>query len=151
MKRTFYFIILLLLPVLTAAGQVIDPVHWEFTARKTGENTYDVYATASMDDPWHIYSQYTDEGGPLPTTFDFKEQPGLSFRGKPSESGALIEKYEGVFMVDTRYYAGMVDFIQKVEKHTAKPVGMKGSVTYMACTEEQCLTPQEVEFEVVLD
>lgn len=143
--------LLLLLTGSTLSAQLMDPVQWEFTAQRTGEGTYAVTATATIEEPWHIYSQYTDEGGPLPTSFEFKEGPGIQLKGKPREEGALIERYEAVFMVDTRYYASTVDFVQTVAVKGKAPVELEGAVRYMACTDEQCLVPTEVEFKVVLD
>ncbi|RAV29474.1 protein-disulfide reductase DsbD domain-containing protein [Sinomicrobium soli] len=137
--------------VFSLSAQVLDPVHWKFTAKKTGDNIYEVYATATLDDPWHIYSQYTDEGGPVPTILTFEDNPDVVLKGKPDEEGSLIEKYEDVFMVDTRYYAEQVSFVQKLEKQGMGTATLKGSVTFMACTDEQCLVPQEVEFVVALE
>lgn len=135
----------------TVSGQLLEPVQWKFSSKKTGEKSYEVHLTAEMEYPWHIYSQYTEEGGPLPTTIVFKDSPAVKLKGKPGEKGDLIEKYEAVFMVDTRYYAGTVDFVQLVEVQKKGPATLEGSVTFMACTDEQCLVPQEVEFKIVLN
>ncbi|UGU15733.1 hypothetical protein LS482_18885 [Sinomicrobium kalidii] len=133
------------------SAQGIDPVEWKFTSKKLDSQTYEVRISAEMEYPWRIYSQHTEEGGPIPTAIEFRENPAVELKGETKEEGSLIEKYEEVFMVDARYYMGIVDFVQqvKVEKKTAQ--ALEGSVTFMACTDEQCLTPQQVEFNVRLN
>jgi len=150
MKKTIIGAIILLYSGLLSA-QILEPVTWAFSSKKTGENTYQLMATATMDNAWHIYSQYTDEGGPFPTEFVFTKNNTIILKGKPKEQGELIEKFESVFMVDTRYYDGSVTFVQEIRTKTDKPVTLEGYVTFMACNDDMCLPPTEVEFEVVLN
>ena len=133
------------------SAQIFNPVIWEFTSKKIDDSTYEIHVKATVEHQWHIYSQYTEEGGPLPTTLTFEGNPNVKLKGKAREVGNLIEKYEEVFMVETRYYADSVDFVQVVTTKTKLPLKLSGSVTFMACTDEQCLTPQEEEFEVTLN
>lgn len=100
------------------------------------DKTYEIKATAKMEPSWHIYSQYTDDYGPLPTAFTFTKNPCVILKGKPAELGETIEKYEEVFMVNTRYYSHEVKFIQPVKTTTDKPITLKSYVTFMACTDE---------------
>ncbi|MBC9795123.1 protein-disulfide reductase DsbD domain-containing protein [Sinomicrobium weinanense] len=153
MKTQLYILSVFLFAAITASSQGLDPVEWRFTSKKLDNQTYEVRISAEMEYPWHIYSQYTEDGGPVPTTIAFKGNPGVKFEGDPKEEGSLIEKYEEVFMVDTRYFEGMVDFVQVVqlENGSDRPVTLEGSVTFMACTDQQCLLPQEVEFNVKLN
>ena len=87
----------------------------------------------------------------MPTSFEFKDSSGIRLKGKPREEGVLIERYEEVFMIDTRYYSRTVDFVQTVEVEGKSSVVLEGAVRYMACTDEQCLVPTKVEFKMVFD
>ncbi|WP_418501827.1 protein-disulfide reductase DsbD domain-containing protein [Flagellimonas sp.] len=153
MKHIRYILSLLLLSTLRMVAQNEDPVEWEFSAKAVDKDTYEVIMTASMEHPWHIYSQYMEDGGPVPTTITFTENPAIQLVGEAKEDGIPIEKYEDVFMLDTRYYEGVVHFVQtvKVNANTETPVTLEGTVLFMACSEEQCLTPQEREFKVTLN
>lgn len=133
------------------SAQGLSPVEWKFTSKKLDNQTYEARISAEMEYPWHIYSQYTEDGGPLPTTITFRENPVIELKGEPTEKGSLVEKYEEIFMMDTRYYEGIVDFVQRVKLLKDIPQNLQGSVTFMACTDEQCLTPQEVEFDIRLN
>lgn len=152
MKNIRYILFLLLLSSLHMGAQNEDPVEWEFSAKAVDKDTYEVYLTAEMEHPWHIYSQFMEDGGPVPTTITFKANPDVQLIEGPKEDGVPIERYEDVFMLDTRYYEGMVHFVQTVKlKAVAKtPIILEGTVLFMACSDEQCLMPQEKNFMVTL-
>ena len=153
MKNIRYILLLVLLFSLRMGAQNGDPVEWEFSAKAVDTDTYEVIMTATMEHPWHIYCQYMEDGGPVPTAITFKGHPAVKLIGDPKEDGVPIEKYEDVFMVDTRYYEGVVHFVQtlKLKAGAKTPMTLEGAVLFMACSEEQCLTPQEKRFRVILD
>ena len=142
-----------LLFTLPMAAQYDGPVEWSFSAKAVDQDTYEVRMTATMEYPWHIYSQFMEDGGPVPTAITFKDNPAIELLGDAEEDGVPIEKYEDVFMVDTRYYQGVVHFVQTVKLNAGAktPVTVEGTVLFMACSDEQCLTPQEKRFRVTLD
>ncbi len=142
-----------MLSSLWIGAQNGEPVEWEFSTKAVDKDTYEVIMTASMEHPWHIYSQYMEDGGPVPTTITFTENPAIQLVGETKEDCIPIEKYEDVFMLDTRYYEGVVHFVQTVKLRTGTkaPVTVEGTVLFMACSDEQCLTPQERHFKVTLD
>lgn len=152
MKNIRYIVFALMLSSLRMGAQNAEPVEWEFSTRALDKDTYEVIMTASMEHPWHIYSQFMEDGGPVPTTITFTENPAIQLIGEAKEDGIPIEKYEDVFMLDTRYYEGVVHFVQtvKLNVNTKTPVTVEGTVLFMACSDEQCLTPQEKRFRVIL-
>lgn len=149
MKKALIITMAILYSGLLSA-QISNPVKWSFSSKKVADKTYEITATAKMDASWHIYSQYTDEGGPLPTSFTFTKNSQVILKGKPLEKGVLVKKFEEVFMVDTRYFNHEVKFVQTVKTTSDKPTTLKGSVTFMACTDEQCLPPTDADFEIIL-
>ncbi|HEX9826074.1 MAG TPA: protein-disulfide reductase DsbD domain-containing protein [Flavobacteriaceae bacterium] len=152
MKKIIFIIGVLYVQSISA--QILKPVKLSFSSNKIDSNIYEVHLKAQVDTGWHIFSQYSeqDDGiGPLPTSITFKQNDMVAIQGKPKEVGELQEKFEEVFEVNTKCYYNEVVFVQKVKTKTNKPVILEGTITYMACKDEQCLTPQEVEFEVVLN
>lgn len=135
---------------MMVSAQGNDPVAWEFSSRKIADQRYEVHISALVEYPWRIYSQHTDEGGPLPTVIAFEDNKAVKLQGMVEEEGSLIEKYEEIFMVNARYYQGKVDFVQQVKVDEEIPQHLAGSVTFMACSDAQCLTPQEIRFKVRL-
>ncbi|MGS2741850.1 protein-disulfide reductase DsbD domain-containing protein [Sinomicrobium sp. M5D2P17] len=151
MKKWLFLLWIFFFQAAMVSAQGLDPVEWKFASKKLDDKTYEVRISAEMEYPWHIYSQHTEDGGPLPTEIVFTDHPAVALEGEVKEEGSLMEKYEEVFMVDTRYYEGAVDFVQTVKVKKDTPQVLEGNVTFMACTDEQCLTPQQIRFNVRLN
>lgn len=134
-----------------ASAQAKNPVAWKFEAKKKDATTYEVVITATIDKPWHIYSQNTGAGGPIPTKFTFKPNPLLAITGKVTEKGKLEKIYDKNFKVDVLYYSNSVVFTQIVKlKNANAKSSITGTVEYMVCDDEQCLPPKKQSFDIKL-
>ena len=78
-------------------AQKPNPVKWTFTAIKKSDKQYEVVASATIDAPWHMYSQFVS-GGPIPTTFTFSKNPLIQLAGKTKEKGKLQKMYDKNFI-----------------------------------------------------
>jgi hypothetical protein len=141
-----------LLLVLTSGAEAFaqTPYSWDFTAKKTGFNTYEIHCKVNVNTPWHTYSQFTPDGGPVPTKFIFAKNPLYRLDGNVKEDGKMIIKHETVFGVDVKYFDGTVDFVQKIKFNGIAKTNFTGSVTFMVCNDEQCLPPATQKFSVPL-
>jgi hypothetical protein len=135
-------------------GQFIlaqDPLHWEFSAKKTGEGQYELHLKATVQEPWHTYSQTTPDGGPLPTKIVFTKNPLIKTAGTIKEVGELKTIHDEAFGVDVKYFSGNVDFVQVVTLRQGKvKTNLTGTVEYMVCDDHQCLPPKTVPFSIPL-
>lgn len=132
---------------LRVAGQV----SWRFSAKKIANQTYEIHLKAAVDDPWHIYSQNSPKGGPLPTKITFTKNPLLLLQGKAKEEGDMQMEHSTVFDVDVYSYKDSVDFVQTVKLKSKVKTTVSGTIEFMACTNEQCLAPQTIPFTVKID
>jgi len=142
--------LLLVIAVLFAAGahaQILTPVHWSYAAKKTGANEATVLIRATMDDGWHIYSQYVKEGGPVKTSFTFPASKIYTVVGKTIEP-TPITKFEKAFGIDVSYFEKTVTFQQKIKLKSATGATVKGQLEYMTCNDQKCLPPETVAFSV---
>lgn len=148
MRKIVFFLTLTLLS-LAGFSQIKDPVKWSATSVKKGDN-YEVTLTATLPKPWHIYSQKTGDGGPLPTKLTFAKNPLLNLVGNVKEEGRLKEEYDKNFDTKVKYYGDKVDFVQtvKVKGNVKTNVGV--TVEYMTCDDSQCLPPTKKTFNVAL-
>ncbi len=143
MKR-FICIFLLLFSVFRVTAQILDPVAWETSVEKVGDNQYILVTKAIIDAGWHLYSQNVPEDGPIPTTFRYDTtSPGLTLIGKTEEEkGHVVE--DPVFEMTIKYFDGQVAFKQKVE--LAQDVSqVQATVEYMVCDDTRCLAPTEID------
>jgi len=149
MKR---IILLLSLFFITVAGiaQLKDPVQWNFIAAKKSDKVYDVTFTAAITKPWHIYSQTTPAGGPVPTKIVFKTNPLITVSGKAKENGSLKNVHDQYFGVDVKYFDNKVEFVQTVNLKSNVKTNIAGTIEYMVCNDEECLPPKKVPFDLKL-
>lgn len=133
-----------------ANSQVVKPVSWSFTSKKTGAGEYEVHLTATILSGWHIYSQTTPAGGPVPTSVSFTKNPLVTFNGSISENGKMEQKHEAIFGVDVKQFSGKVVFVQKIKLISQVKTSISGQVEYMVCDDKQCLPPATVPFTLQL-
>ena len=149
MKKQYLIFFSFLMGISAVYAQ--KPYEWTFSAKKMPDKKFEVHCTIDLKPPWHVYSQFTPEGGPLPTKFEFVKNPLYSLSGFAKENGKLITRHETVFDVDVKYFDGKVDFVQVVKiKGTAK-TNINGSVTFMVCNDEQCLPPTTQKFSLAFN
>ncbi|HPH84381.1 MAG TPA: protein-disulfide reductase DsbD family protein [Ferruginibacter sp.] len=133
-----------------AFAQIENPVKWMYTAKKTGNKTYELHMTANLDNKWHIYAQDAGEG-PEPTSFSFSKNPLVKLDGKVAENGKLEKTYDPNFKSTLKYYSNKVDFVQKITLKSAATTVVKGTVSYMVCDDHKCLPPKEIPFSIKVD
>ena len=135
--------------LLATNAQVQNPVKWKYEAKKKGVN-YEVVITATVDKPWHIYSQNTGKNGPIPTTITFKTNPLITLNGKVKEAGKLEKIYDKNFQTDVLFYSGSVVFTQPIKVKAGIKTNISGTVEYMVCDDEKCLPPTKKTFDIKL-
>ena len=149
MKR-IALLITLFLAAIVGKAQPKDPVQWNFAAAKKADKIYELTFTATILKPWHIYSQLTPSGGPVPTKIVFKRNPLVSVNGKAKEDGSLKNVHDQYFGVDVKYFDSQVAFIQTVNLKSNVKTNIAGTIEYMVCNDEECLPPKKVPFDLKL-
>jgi hypothetical protein len=144
------FIALMTLPAL-AFSQVKNPVKWTYSAKKLAAGKYEVHMTATVEKGWHIYSQTTPEGGPVPTQFTFTKNPLVTLSGPVKEVGKMETHFEKLFDVNVKQFSDKVDFVQVVTVKGTVKTNLAGKVEYMLCDDKQCLPPASQSFSIALN
>jgi hypothetical protein len=127
-----------------------DVVNWSYTVKKVSDKTYEFHMKANVQSPWHIYSQNTPVGGPVPTKISYIKNPLMVPFGRVKENGNLLQKHEEVFGVDVKYYNDIVEFVQVVKVKKEVKTNIQGTIEFMTCNDEQCLPPRTIYFSVKL-
>ena len=55
-------------------AQVEEPVKWKNSIEKISNDEFWLIMQATIEKDWHMYSQFTPDGGVLPTVFEYKNQ-----------------------------------------------------------------------------
>lgn len=145
MKRILLCTALPLLLAFSVAGQIKNPVRWSTSWTKTGTQEVELVFTAAIDPGWYVYSQFLDDGGPIPTSFSFKAGSHFQLLGKAKEEGKRKEGFDEIFGMNVVKFSGTVNFRQRVKVLDPK-VPVEGYLEYMTCDNEQCLPPTEEDF-----
>ena len=149
MKRIVTLGILLVISNIIFA-QIQNPVEWTVSSKKIADKTYEIHLTAIINKGWHVYSQTTPDGGPVPTSISFTKNPLLIFQGKAKEVGKLEKHNEPLFGVDVKQFSDKVDFVQVVKLKAQVKTSVDAAVEYMVCNDKQCLPPSTKKFSIAL-
>ena len=134
---------------LSASSQILKPVKWAYSAKKISKTEAIVAIRATIEDGWHLYSQYMADGGPIKTSFTFAPAKTYSVNGKTAEPKP-VTKFEKTFDMNVSYFEKTVTFTQKIKLTGAANPVVKGTVEYMVCDDSQCLPPETVDFSIAV-
>jgi DsbC/DsbD-like thiol-disulfide interchange protein len=149
MKGIVLVITVMIFAVTGVFAQIHKPVKWTVASKKLNNKEAVVFIKATIQSGWHIYSQNTKDGGPIPTSFTFGKATEYTLTGKTAEPKPKI-KHEEVFKMDVGYFINEVIFQQKVALKNGKAT-VKGAVEWQACDASQCLPPDEYSFAVIIN
>ena len=141
MKKAFYLIIGLFI-ISNSFSQIIDPVKWSTKIEKISETEFNLVATGKIEDQWHVYSQFTPDGGSLPMELSFKNKKGnFELIGKAVES-PYKKAFNDVFGVEEYYFEKTVTITQKIKITNPKTAQIKLVLDYQVC-KESCINDRK--------
>ena len=96
-------------------AQIVEPVKWSSSVVKVSDTEVDLIISASIENNWHLYSQFTPEGGALPLVFTFKNQKGnYQLIGKTKE-GKFKKSFNEIFEIEEYYFQTSAKFTQRIK------------------------------------
>ena len=140
MKKIFTFLALLSM-ALVSMGQILDPSKWSFSVKDLSENESELVFTAVLQDGWHLYSQYTDDAGPIATYFQFNKSDDYALVGKVSEPKPH-EEFDKDFGCTVRSFSGKVVFRQKIRRISPRISRLPVSSAFRCVTMVRALLPR---------
>lgn len=139
--------------VMVAQGQSqgLNPVNWNFTSKKTGDKTYEIRLSATIQSGWHLYSQSQPEDAiAIPTGITFNSNPLLTLENKVKEVGKMEKFHDEKLELSANQYSNKVEFVQVVKLKANAKTNISGSVEYQTCDDKKCLPPKTVNFNIAL-
>ena len=120
-------------------AQIVEPVKWSSSVVKVSDTELDLVITANIEDNWHLYSQFTPEGGALPLVLTYKNQKGnYQLVGKTKE-GKYKKVYSDIFEIDEYYFSGIAKFTQRVKIINPKLKTIDVFADGQACIDGRCV------------
>lgn len=124
-------------------AQLLDPAKRSYSVKETSATEAELIVTVKLDQGWHMYSQHTDENGPLATEFAFEKSSDYQLVGavrepKPHEE---VDPLFGNAVVKS--FEGTVVFRQKIKRLSQKDFTVKGTISYQLCNNGSCIAPED--------
>src|SRR5690606_26877123 len=116
------------------------PVTWTFNYQEKGDKIT-VTATAKIAKNWSVYSQFTEDNGPIPTSFYIGDVK-VVFK----EKSKPVKQIDALFEVEVIKFKNEAVFTYEIEKKLLS--AREGRVEYMCCDDEKCLPPTDVAFKI---
>jgi thiol:disulfide interchange protein len=123
-------------------------VKWSSKTEKISDTEFNLVISGKIDNGWHVYSQFTPDGGPLSMVLTFINSKGnYELVGKAVES-PYKKQFNDVFGVDEYYFEKNVTVTQKVKITNPKTDKIKLSVDYQVCKESCINDKKEFVFDI---
>lgn len=120
-------------------AQIVEPVKWSSSVVKVSDTEVDLIISASIENNWHLYSQFTPEGGALPLVFTFKNQKGnYQLIGKTKE-GKYKKSFNEIFEIEEYYFQTSAKFIQRIKILNPKLKTVSLLADGQACIDGKCV------------
>lgn len=120
-------------------AQIVEPVKWSSSVVKVSDTEVDLIISASIENNWHLYSQFTPEGGALPLVFTFKNQKGnYQLIGKTKE-GKYKKSFNEIFEIEEYYFQTSAKFTQRIKILNSKLKTISLLADGQACIDGKCV------------
>ena len=117
----------------------LEPVTWKNSIESLGEARYRLHFEAQIATKWHLYSQYSNPEGAIPTEFKFAEE-GVGYKriGLVEESESVLE-YDSVFEMELTFFNENAQFYQEIIITDSSLPFISVEIEYQACDDELCI------------
>ena len=113
-NKTIVFLLFFIFAFANSNAQILEPVKWTSKIEKKGNNAILIF-DGTIEKDWHMYSQFTPEGGPLALEIVFKNQKGnYELVGKAKE-GKTKTAFNDVFGVNETFFVGKAHIEQEIK------------------------------------
>ncbi len=126
-----------------------DPVQWTPSVAKENDSIYVISLIGTIEKDWHLYSQYSPEGGSQPAIFNYDNQNNSFLLLGNTEESQTYSEYSDVFNVTEIFFKDSVTFKQVVKIKDKGLSEISFSIDYQVC-KEVCI-PNIVRFTVDLE
>ncbi|MDW8852064.1 cytochrome c biogenesis protein CcdA [Flavobacterium sp. MMLR14_040] len=113
-NKTIVFLLFFIFAFANSNAQILEPVKWTSKIEKKGNNAVVIF-DGTIEKDWHMYSQFTPDGGPLALEIVFKNQKGnYELIGKAKE-GKTRTAFNDVFGVNETFFEGKAHIEQEIK------------------------------------
>ncbi len=138
---SFFFFVL---PFLGQSQDDENPVVWETDVNQLSDTEYELIVKGEIFEGWHVYSQFTAEGGSLPSEFTYKDVGTDYELIGPSLESKTVTEFSDIFEVEETFFKQQAIFRQKIRLLDTNVSQIKVNLFYQVC-KEVCI-PADIDF-----
>ena len=137
MKKTA-LLFFLLLSFIAGKAQIIEPVKWTSKIEKKSDSEYVLIFNATIEENWHMYSQFSADGGGLPLLVEFNNaENNFEPVGQAKESETHKE-YNDIFEVEETFFSNKAELQQTIKVSNTDNALVQVALKYQVC-KESCI------------
>ena len=123
-------------------AQILEPVKWTTKLEQKSDGHFLLIFDGTLEKDWHMYSQFTPDGGPLPLEIAFKNQLGnFSLIGKAKE-GKTKTAFNDVFGVNEVFFETKAHIVQEIAITNLKITSIEATLNYQTC-KDVCINSEK--------
>lgn len=149
MRHIIIGFFLLAIQFLSFSQDDENPVLWSHEVNKISDTEYELIIKGDIYEGWHVYSQFTDEGGALPSEFTFSKVGEEFELVGGTEESKTVKEYSDIFEVEETFFKEEAIFTQRIKLLNPSTKQVKVNLFYQVC-KEVCI-PADVDFVFSLD
>ena len=123
--------VLFLFGIFYLNAQIEEPVVWKSVVEQLSEDRYLLKFDAEIAPKWHLYSQFSNPEGAIPTEFVFDQIMGYKLIGDVKESESITD-FDQVFEMDLTYFNNRASFEQQIQITNQQLNQVKVEINYQA-------------------
>ena len=132
---------------LAIYAQIYDPVKWQSAVENLSATGAELKFTAVIEAGWSMYAIDIEEGGPVPTSFAFKENPAFELIGGVEQVTKPDVKLDPHFNMNVGKFNNLAVFKQKIRILKSESFVVNAEVEFMCCDDKTCIAPKTVDFD----
>ncbi len=143
MKYILASLLLLFLATPVFSQTEEEPVLWSQEITKISDSEYELVMKGIIMEGWHVYSQFTADGGSLPSEFTFVNQGSdYELLGGTRES-ETIKEFSEIFDVEETFFKKEAVFTQKIKLLNLATTQIQVDLFYQVC-KEVCIAKDQI-------
>jgi thiol:disulfide interchange protein DsbD len=122
-----------------SAGWSQDPVKWRHELQQIDSTTLEIQHRASIEKKWHLYSQFSNPEGAIPTEFIYTGADSTLVLLEGVKESKSITAFDTVFEMDLTYFETEATFRQRFRFAAPNVDRVEGEINYQACDDKLCI------------
>ncbi len=134
MKKTA-FLFFFLFAFIAGSAQILDPVKWTSKIEKKSDTEYVMIFDGVIEEHWHVYSQFTAEGGVLPMEVLFNNAKGNYEPVGKAEESETKKAFNDIFGVEETFFDKHAQLKQTIKVTNPENEIVQVELSYQVCKE----------------